>query len=223
LLTAMGANISGAGTHTITVTGSEALKGATFTNIPDMLEAGSFILLGVATQSTLTINNTPCNDLALFFKKLDDIKINYEISADRTAVTVKPSTPQPFKMQSLPYPGIPTDLQAPFSVIATQTKGTSLIHDPLYESRFRHITELQKMGAVVTVCDPHRVIIHGPTKLHGRRIPSLDVRSGMTLLIAGLAAKGQTIIDNAEIIDRGYANLTERLRAIGASIKREGD
>jgi UDP-N-acetylglucosamine 1-carboxyvinyltransferase len=217
LLRAMGADITGDGTHTITVKGKELLNGAEFTNIPDMLEAGFFILLAAATRSELTITNVPVDHLLLFFKKCDEIGIRYEITG--TTVTVFPSELHAFNVQALPYPGIPTDLQAPFAVIATQADGNSLIHDPMYEGRFKHAAEMVKMGAHVVVCDPHRVIITGPTELTGRTIPSLDIRSGATLLLAGLIAKGTTTISQAEIIERGYANIVERLKAIGAHIE----
>lgn len=223
LLTAMGAKISGAGTHTIIVQGNAQLRGAQCTNIPDMLEAGSFILMAAVTQSELTITQVPINDLLLFFKKLDEIGVDYTINESARTVTVRPRPLKAFHLQTLPHPGIATDLQAPFTVLATQAAGSSLIHDPMYEGRFRHIHELQKMGASVIVCDPHRVIIHGPTPLHCHRIPSLDIRSGITLLIAALAAEGQTIIDEAEIIDRGYATITDRLHAVGANIIRENN
>lgn len=224
LLEGMGATIKGAGTHTITITGSDSLGGATTENIPDMLEAGLFILLAAATESDATVINVPTDQLLLFFKKLADIGIEHDIQElgnGNANVRVRPSNMRSFKVQTLPYPGIPTDLQAPFSVIATQVTGSSLIHDPMYEGRFKHINELIKMGANAVMCDPHRVIITGPTKLQGRRIPSLDIRAGATLLMAGLIAEGETIIDQAEIIDRGYANLTERLQAMGADIIRK--
>lgn len=217
LLRAMGADIAGDGTHTITITGNEHLHGAEATNIPDMLEAGFFILLAAATQSNLTITNVPVDHLLLFFKKCEEIGIQYTISG--TTVTVSPGDLKAFKLQVLPYPGIPTDLQAPFAVIATQATGSSLIHDPMYEGRFKHIFELEKMGAQAVVCDPHRVIINGPTQLVGRSIPSLDIRSGATLLLAGLIASGTTTISQAEIIERGYANIVQRLTAIGAHIQ----
>lgn len=219
LLTAMGAKVEGAGTHTITIHGSPKLHGAPFINIPDMLEAGFFILLAAGTHSELTVTNVPVNDLLLFFKKLDDIGILYEIDGD--TVCVKPGQLRGFKMQSLPHPGIATDLQAYFSVIATQATGSTLIHDPMYEGRFKHIAELQKMGADAIICDPHRVIINGPTQLHGRHIPSLDIRAGATLLMAGLVADGETVIDQAQIIDRGYINIASRLQTIGADITRQ--
>lgn len=221
LLAAMGAAVDGLGTHTISITGREALQGASFTNIPDMLEAGLFILLAAATHSRLTVEGVPVGDLRLFFKKLDDIGVEYRL--DGSAVHVAPSQLRGFRVQTLPHPGIATDLQAPFSVLASQAQGTSLIHDPMYEGRLRHCSELVKMGAAITVCDPHRVIVQGPTPLRGRRIQSLDIRSGATLIVAGLAAQGTTIIEQADIIDRGYERLDERLRALGARITRTRD
>lgn len=221
MLALMGATIEGAGTHTIRIKGKSSLHGATIVNCNDMLEAGLFILLGAATASELSITGVPLDDLALFFKKLDEIGVKYSSHGD--TVEVSPSPLKSFHLQTLPHPGIATDLQAPFSVVATQVQGASLIHDPMYESRFRHCDELVKMGASITVCDPHRVIIDGPTQLHGQHIKSLDIRSGATLVLAGLVAKGQTIIDEAEIIERGYANLVERLAAVGADIQRVED
>ncbi len=218
LLNNMGATVSGAGTHTITIEGTDQWQAATIINIPDMLEAGLFLLLGAVTESPITVEHVPKKFLHLFFKKLEDIGIGWKEQGD--SVTVQPGPLSSFKVQTLPYPGIATDLQAPFSVIATQAAGASLIHDPMYESRFRHCDELIKMGAAITVCDPHRVIIEGPTPLAGRHIKSLDIRSGATLIMAGLVATGETIIDDAEIIDRGYANLVERLQALGADIER---
>lgn len=220
LLRAMGVSIEGDGTHTITIEGTSQMSGAQYTNIPDMLEAGFFILLGAAAKSELTITSVPIDHLLLFFKRCDDIGIRYEISG--TTVKVFPSDMKAFSVQALPYPGMATDLQAPFAVIATQAHGSSLIHDPMYEGRFKHVAELVKMGANAVVCDPHRVIINGPTNLVGRRIPSLDIRSGATLILAGLVAEGTTIIDQAEIIERGYADLVQRLSAIGASITKHG-
>lgn len=219
LLERMGAKVEGAGTHTISITGSSQLHGAEYTNIQDMLEAGFFILMGAATKSPITVTGVPVNDLELFFKVCDEIGIRYTVQDD--AVTMIPSDLHAFKVQALPYPGIATDLQAPFAVIACVANGTSMIHDPLYEGRFKHVAELQKMGAEAVVCDPHRVIINGPRQLMGRRIPGLDIRSGATLLLAGLVATGTTIIDQAEHIDRGYADLVGRLQKLGATISKE--
>lgn len=219
MLSLMGAKIEGAGTHTIKITGKETLSGTRFNNIPDMIEAGTFILLGVAANADIAVKNVPTQDLHIFFKLLEDM--GARVSVDGSTVRVAPSEVRGFKLQTLPYPGLATDLQAPFSVVATQAKGSSLIHDPMYEGRFKYAGELMKMGARITVCDPHRIIIEGPTKLHGKHISSLDIRSGITLIMAGLIAEGETAIDDAEIVDRGYANLTERLSALGTNIRRE--
>ncbi|HAZ16649.1 MAG: UDP-N-acetylglucosamine 1-carboxyvinyltransferase [Candidatus Jacksonbacteria bacterium RIFCSPLOWO2_02_FULL_43_9] len=125
-----------------------------------------------------------------------------------------------FKLQALPFPGFPTDAESPFTVLATQSQGMSLIHDPLYESRLVHIPDLVRMGAKAFICDPHRVIIIGKTQLFGQRIKSLNLRAGGTLLAAGLIAQGETTICDAEIIDRGYQELDKRLNAVGADITR---
>lgn len=218
LLVRMGATISGAGTHTIQITGG-SLHGARYTNVPDMLEAGLFIMMAAATQSHLTITNVPAQDLTLFFKKLTDMGARFRIQG--TKVQVEPAPLRSFSMQALPYPGIASDLQAPFAVLATQARGSSYIHDPLYEGRFKHIGELQKMGATIDILDPHRVKITGLTPLHGQRITSPDIRAGATLIIAGLVASGSTVIEQAEIIDRGYAELERRLVDIGATIERQ--
>jgi UDP-N-acetylglucosamine 1-carboxyvinyltransferase len=124
------------------------------------------------------------------------------------------------KIQSLPYPGIHSDLQPELGVLATQTKGATLIHDPLYEGRLNYLNELNKMGADIVFCDPHRAIVYGPTQLQGIEILSSDLRAGAAMVIAGLIAKGTTIINNVYQIDRGYERIEERLQLLGADIKR---
>lgn len=224
MLSGMGATVAGAGTHTITIQGTRKLRGGSYLNIYDMLEAGFLMLLGAVTSAAFTIERVPIADLRLFFKKLREIGLAFRVgavSADGTAsVTLKPSKLKSFRLQVLPHPGIATDLQAPFAVVATQAQGSSLLHDPLYEGRFKHIYELQKMGAEAVICDPHRVIINGPSRLRGNTTPSLDIRAGATLVMAGLIAEGTTTILGADTIDRGYINLDERLRNLGASIER---
>jgi len=124
------------------------------------------------------------------------------------------------KVQALPYPGIPTDLLPLFGVLATQTEGTTLLHDPLYEGRLRYLDELNKMGAQIIFADPHRAIVNGPTQLRGVVVNSPDLRGGASLIVGALIAKGQTIINNIYQIDRGYERVEERLEKIGAKIKR---
>ncbi len=219
MLAGMGAQIDGAGTHTIEITGNENLSGGCFSVCQDMLEAGLFILTAAATGSSLLVEGVPTNEMSLFLKKIKEIGIKFEADEKKEEVRLRPNSLKGFKVQTFPYPGIPTDLQAPFSVVATQAKGSSLIHDPMYEDRFRHVIELIKMGAKAVVCDPHRVIIEGPTTLVGREISSLDIRSGATLVLAGLVARGKTVINEAEIIERGYEDLHKRLQSVGADIE----
>jgi UDP-N-acetylglucosamine 1-carboxyvinyltransferase len=220
MLTAMGASVEGMGTHTLTVRGCKELRGCDHTVSPDMIEVGTFLVAAVATKGDIVIKNVIPEHLDMVMNIVNGIGIKTEFM--RGAMRVKPTPSlKPFRLQSLPYPGFPADLQAPFAVLATQADGMSLIHDPMYEGRLTHIPWLVKMGANAVVCDPHRAVISGPTPLHGYRIGALDIRAGATFVIAGLAAEGETVVHDAEIIDRGYERLAERLTGLGADIHRE--
>lgn len=219
-LNKMGANISGHGTHTVTIAGVEKLHGAEHAVIPDQIEAGTFMVAAALTRGEIRIENIRPDHLDIVFQKMDAIGIGLEIGDDWVEVRSF-GTPRAFKLQSMPYPGFPTDLMAPFGVLATQSRGTSLIHEPLYEGRFGFIAELIKMGANAVVCDPHRVLMTGPTPLYGQEIRSLDLRAGATLLLAGLIAEGETVLHDAEIIERGYENIDGRLKELGAEIIKE--
>jgi UDP-N-acetylglucosamine 1-carboxyvinyltransferase len=220
MLGAMGATVEGAGTHTIIVTGARTLHGCDHTISGDMLEAGTFIVAVAATGGDATLTGVETNDLDMVLNVVHSIGIKTSIDHGKLRVTA-PAAIKPFRLQTLPYPGFATDLQAPFSVLATQANGMSMIHDPLYEGRLAHIPWLVKMGANAVVCDPHRVVISGPTALHGYEIRALDIRSGATMVIAGLAARGETVVHDAEVLDRGYERLAERLASLGADIRRE--
>jgi UDP-N-acetylglucosamine 1-carboxyvinyltransferase len=216
----MGVKIAGLGTHTIEISGQKKLKGFRHSLMPDPLEAGTFMVAALATGGRILIKNAQPCFLELFLKRLRDFGARFEI-LNKKEIKVLPSVRLRMdKVQSLPYPGIPTDLQPELGVLATQAKGPTLIHDPLYEGRLKYLEELNKMGASIIFCDPHRAIINGPTPLFGTEIPSLDIRSGAALIIAGLAARGQTIINNVYQIDRGYEKIEERLRNLDADIKR---
>lgn len=217
-LNAAGARISGVGTHTLVIEGVARLGGANHAIIPDQIEAGTFAVLSALTKGRVTLRGVAPEHLDLPLLVLKKAGVNVKVSGD--TIRTEPSSLRAFKVQALPYPGFPTDLQAPFGVLATQCTGTSLIHDPMYEGRLGYINELTKMGANATVCDPHRVLISGPTPLYGQEIRGLDLRAGATLLIAGLVAQGETVIHGAEVIDRGYEKLDERLKALGADIER---
>jgi len=220
VLKRMGVKIKGLGTHTLKIIGQKRLKGFKYSVIPDPLEAGTFIVATLATKGEVLIKNAELQFLELFLKRLKDFGAKFDILGAKL-IKVLPSYKLSMdKVQSLPYPGIPTDLQPELGVLATQAKGPTLIHDPLYEGRLKYLEELNKMGANIIFCDPHRAIINGPTQLYGTEIPSLDIRSGAALIIAGLVAKGQTIINNIYQVDRGYEKIEERLQKLGADIKR---
>ncbi|MEK7606680.1 MAG: UDP-N-acetylglucosamine 1-carboxyvinyltransferase [Patescibacteria group bacterium] len=215
----MGAKISGSGTHTLVVEGVKELHGAEHTLIPDQIEIGTFAAAAAATRGSIEMYPVIPEHLDIILLKLRQIGVRCDIDGNRLRVQSEGGL-RAFRLQAMPYPGFPTDLQAPFGVLATQCNGTTLIHDPLFEGRMGYVAELVKMGAGAIVADPHRVIITGPTPLYGQQIRSLDLRAGATLVIAGIVAEGETVIDDAEVIDRGYEDLDGRLRALGVKIDR---
>lgn len=218
-LRAMGAEVNEVATHTIAITGAKKLRGAEHTIASDNLEIGTFAVAAAATRGELEIGPIVPLHIESTIEKLKSIGIIVQVTSNKLQVTSAGKL-KSFKLQTMPWPGFPTDLQAPFGVLATQCAGTSLIHDPLFEGRLGYINELVKMGADAVICDPHRVLITGPAPLVGREVPSLDIRSGATMVLAGLVASGETIINNAEILDRGYEDLAGRLAACGAIIER---
>jgi len=228
LLQKMGAEIKGIGTHTIEIIGKDKLNGAEFTICPDLIEAGTFLIAFALTGGEGRIKNVKPEHLTMFLEKMKDIGVNLEIKENPEAkiyeageILVRPSKEfNPTKIQVLPYPGFPTDLQPQASVLLTQADGKSLIHEPLYENRFSHLHELRKMGADIEITDPHRALIFGKTTLLGNRIKALDIRSGATLILAGLIAKGQTLIDDISQVERGYEKIDEKLKNLGAKIQR---
>ncbi|MEK7482316.1 MAG: UDP-N-acetylglucosamine 1-carboxyvinyltransferase [Patescibacteria group bacterium] len=219
VLSQMGVDIRGVGTHTITINGQDKVKGIECSVIPDPLEAGTFIALGAVIAKRLRIKNVISEHLVSFLKKLEDIGAKIE-RGDGFVVVEGQKDFKPARVQSLPYPGFPTDLLPLIVPLLTQATGKSLIHDPLYENRFNYIQELRKMGADIEIVDPHRAFVFGKTALHGNIIHSWDIRAGASLVIAGLLADGSTTLEDVEQIDRGYERIEERLQALGADIKR---
>ncbi len=219
LLKKMGAKIKFGNFNTVIIEGVKKLHGATYSVIPDLIEAGTFAIAAVATKSELMIKNVIRDHLDLVFDKLSEMGAKFEF--DGNNVLIKPvGMLTSAKIEARIFPGLPTDLQAPFGILATQAQGTSLIHDTLFEGRLGYINELNKMGANAIICDPHRALISGPTQLYGAEITSFDLRAGATMIIAALVAQGESVISNIEQIDRGYENIEERLKIIGADITR---
>ena len=225
-LDAAGAKIEEKPGRIIVIEGVSKLRGVAHRIIPDMLEAGTIAVAGALIGKGITIYDLNPEHLSIVLLKLKQVGVKYETDTDSKHgpyLKILPSHKdfKPFKIQAMPYPGFPTDLQEPFSLLATQCQGTSLIHDPLFEDRMRHIPELIKMGAHALICDPHRSIITGPTPLHAYEIKSPNIRAGGMFVIAGLLAFEETILHDIEnTIDRGYERFEEKLNKLGAGIIR---
>ena len=230
MLISMGAKISGVGSNLLTITGVSKLRGTTHRLLADMIEVGSFIGMAAMTGSELTIKNAGISNLGIIpdtFRSLginmdyvgDDIHIpaqeHYEVETfiDGSILTIADA----------PWPGFTPDLISIILVVATQAKGTVLIHQKMFESRLFFVDKLIDMGAQIILCDPHRANVVGLNRsqqLHAIRMASPDIRAGVALLIAALSAKGTSYIDNIDQIDRGYQNIDGRLRSLGADIER---
>lgn len=219
-LNKLGAKIKQELEHTIIIDGVKELGGAEHSIIPDNIEVGTFAIAALITEGKLKLNGVNHEHMNAVYSLLKRIGADLELEKNSLTISIKDKL-KAFKLQTMPYPGFPTDLQAPFGLLATQCRGASLIHDPLFENRMGYVGELIKMGADATICDPHRILISGPTKLRGTEIKGLDLRAGATLVLAGLAAQGTTIVHGAENLDRGYEHFDGRLNSLGADIKRE--
>lgn len=214
-----GAKITGFGTSTIKIEGVEKLTGLTYKVMPDPFEACTFICLAAATNSPIKIEDCQPNHLYPFLDKLKEIGVDFEIGQDYVKIN-DASHLKATRITTGVYPGFSTDMQAQTGVVLTQAQGKSYINETLFENRLGYLKELQDMGAKIEMINAHEANIYGPTPLRGAQIKSLDLRAGATMILAGLIAEGQTIIDNVEIIDRGYEKIEERLSVIGARIKR---
>jgi len=219
-LISLGAKIEGLGTHTLKITGSKSLRGAKHKFIPDANEAATFLIMAVATNSSIIINNTREDHLDLVLEKLCEFGADFKISKNSIQVIPAKKLRAVSKIDPRTYPGIPSDVQAPLGVLATQAIGDTLIFDTIFEGRFNYINELARMGARAKILDQHQAVISGPTKLKGKKITSFDLRAGATLIIAALAATGTSVVDNIYQVDRGYETLDLRLSALGAKIER---
>lgn len=219
ILQKMGAEVSGLGTHTIIIEGRGSLNSAEFDICPDPLETGTFLIALAITGGQGVIKKTNPQHLALFLEKMKDIGINLKIGNNEIEVDESRNF-SATRIQTLPYTGFPTDLQPQTAVLLTQAQGKSMIHEPLYENRFQHLQELRKMAADIEITDPHRALIFGKTELIGTEVSATDIRAGAALVLAGLIAQGQTSVNNVFQIDRGYENFDEKLRELGANIRR---
>jgi UDP-N-acetylglucosamine 1-carboxyvinyltransferase len=226
-LVSLGARIEGIGSNTIRIEGVERLHGGSYRIRPEHVEVGSFIGLAAVTGGEITVEDIEAEDLVSILPAFERLGVSVEI--DGTTVRVPPNQTlevqddvggQIPKLEDGPWPAFPADLTSIAVALATQSRGTILIFEKLFENRLFFIDKLVSMGARIILCDPHRVIVNGPSQLYGQRMSTPDIRAGMALLIAAICAEGTSTIGNANEIDRGYERIDERLRALGASIER---
>jgi UDP-N-acetylglucosamine 1-carboxyvinyltransferase len=219
LLIKMGADIEGAGTSTIRVRGKEKLHGATHTIIPDRIEAGTFLVAGAITDGDLELTGCAPVHLASVIAKLRETGVDIREAGPGTLKVRGAKKLVAADVTTEEYPGFATDMQAQFMALATQAKGTSEITETIFENRFLHASEMIRMGANISI-EGRRAVVHGPAKLAGTTVIASDLRASASLVLAGLVAEGETVIDRVYHIDRGYERIEEKLAAVGASIRR---
>ena len=218
-LNTMGANIRGAGTDTIKVTGVKKLTGnATYSIVPDQIEAGTFMVAAVASRGNILLKNCITKHLEAITAKICEVGGNVEDYGDSMRVSCN-KRPTKATIKTLPYPGFPTDMQSQMGVILSIADGTSVINESIWDSRFQYTEELNKMGAKITA-QGKTAFFEGVKELKGAPVYASDLRAGAALIVAGIVAKGTTDIYNIEYIDRGYENIEQKFRDLGAKIKR---
>jgi UDP-N-acetylglucosamine 1-carboxyvinyltransferase len=221
LLNKMGAKIDGAGTSTIRIQGVSKLRGAKHKIIPDRIEAGTFIVAGALAGGDLIVANCDPTHIGALLAKLRDCGVKIAVNGDSVRV-VSPGSLSAADVSTEEYPGFPTDMQAQYMALATQAEGTSTVTENIFENRFMHAQELVRMGANIKV-EGRRAVIRGRTPLSGAAVQCSDLRASASLVIAALVADGETILDRVYHIDRGYERIEEKLRGVGAQIRRIGE
>ncbi len=229
-LNILGANIENISSNTLVIHGVQKLHGGEFSIGPDYLEVVSFIGAAALTHSSITINNAGAHYLGMIRLVFGRLGVEWQVEGDRIIVpaiqklVVEPDLGDAIPVINvMPWPSFPTDLMSIAIVVGTQSKGSVLFHDWMYPSRMFFTDKLVGMGAQIVLCDPHRCIVQGPSKLYGENLESPDIRAGMALVLAALAAEGQSVIRNVNQIDRGYERIDAKLRQLGAQIERISD
>jgi UDP-N-acetylglucosamine 1-carboxyvinyltransferase len=226
----MGARIDGIGSNILTIHGVSKLDGAEFRIGSDFMEVGSLIGLAAATRGELEIDDAEPRNLRMMKLGFAKVGISWETAGESIRVPSSQSLKvvptmggQIPKIDDAPWPGFPADIISIALVVASQAEGTVLIHEKMFESRMFYVDKLIGMGARIILCDPHRAVVTGPSRLGGSELVSPDVRAGMAMLIAAMCAQGKSTIQNVYQIERGYENLTQRLQSLGARITRTGE
>lgn len=220
LLKAMGARIHGAGSSTIKIAGVKELQGADYAVIPDRIEAGTFLIAAAATRSRLHVTPVETSHLNAVLAKLEELGCTINPQGQGLTITT-PGQLRGCELRTQPFPGFPTDLQAPFMALLTTVRGDSLVTETIFENRLQHVAELQRMGAQIRICG-NVAVLEGVPMLSGAPVTGADLRAAAAMVIAGLAADGVTHVAGLEHLDRGYTRLEERLQAVGARISRTG-
>ena len=217
-LIAMGANISGAGTDMITITGVEKLHGAEHRILPDRIESGTFLVAATATGGSITLRNTSADILDTVLEKLSEAGAKLRIEADTIHLEMY-GRPKSVNLRTSPYPAFPTDMQAQFMALNTIADGSAMMVETIFENRFMHVQELRRLGAQIDV-EGNTALVRGVACLEGATVMATDLRASASLVIAGLVAQGETIIDRIYHLDRGYAHIEAKLSQLGANIRR---
>lgn len=217
-LISMGAKIRGAGTSTIEIEGGKTLSNGVVDVFPDRIEAGTYLIIGALLGNNLTINGAIQTHIESLLTKLREVGVKLECNDDVIEIN-KCENLRPTYLKTLAYPGFPTDLQQPFSTLLTQSVGRSVVEETIFENRFKNTVDLNKMGATTNILNSQKLEIIGPTKLKGTDVVATDLRGGASLLIAALLAQGKTTIDHSEYILRGYSDVINKLKKIGAKIE----
>jgi UDP-N-acetylglucosamine 1-carboxyvinyltransferase len=218
LLVEMGARVSGQGTSEIRIEGVQALGGATHSVIPDRIETGTYVVACAVAGGDIEIRDCHPPHLRVVIEKLRETGVRIEEGPDNLRVRA-PRHLRAANVTTLPHPGFPTDMQAQYMVLMTQATGTSALTESIFENRYMHVAELQRMGANVRV-DGRTALVAGPTPLSGAQLMATDLRASACLVLAGLAAQGETVVDRVYHLDRGYYRIDEKLRGLGADIER---
>lgn len=219
-LTAMGASITGIGSNVLRIDGRTKLKGVKHRISPDHIEVGTFAIAAAVTRGEIEIFDIERDDLDPILHTLSKMGVNAKLKNE--SLVIGPSKLRAVdKITTGIWPAFPTDLMSCLIVLATQANGVTLLHDWMYESRMFFVDKLISMGANVTIADPHRVLVYGPTSLRGQQLDTPDLRAGMALILASLSAKGKSTIEKIELVERGYEKIEERLSALGAKITRK--
>ncbi|HET9576622.1 MAG TPA: UDP-N-acetylglucosamine 1-carboxyvinyltransferase [Usitatibacter sp.] len=217
-LIGMGARISGQGTDVITVQGVRELHGVEHAVMPDRIEAGTFLAAAAATRGAVTLTGAPVSSLDAVIEKLREAGAGIAVG-DRTVRLTMKSRPRAVSVRTAPHPGFPTDMQAQFIALNAVAQGTAIVTETIFENRFMHVQELRRLGAMIDI-EGNSAIVHGVDRLTGATVMATDLRASASLVIAGLVAEGETVVDRIYHLDRGYERIEERLGQLGARIER---